>query len=1114
MSPSSRGSISEVRSPRSGGDYAQSVREELSEFNIFRPFHRSLIQELASRVKVATFEPGDVVLKQNTMCDSMLFIVTGKVELLVDGSMCQVLTSRMYVGEFNMLGVRDRSSVGLRALEACIIYELSHESFNNIPREHKDDMAVFEDIRVNYASASMDGVVRNTCDIFKGLSEATLHAIDKTMVHRLYFPDSHVMTQGQPGEELFILLRGTVEVISNNKIVRVVTRGKPMQTPKPKNSKKLLKKGQINEDIVSEIDYQQSGEDVLCFGELGLIKLQKVRSASIVAQTVCHVGIVFRPLFVKTLDNHGEALNPRNMVKIFADRYDCKMMMMQRVRLQDLDLLKQVGCSTAFIDYLAENVEELIFLEDQHIVEQESESGEDKSMYIITSGVAKILKDGKEVAELRKGDVFGEAVLLGMATKRSSTVVAKEACIVQVLHQHVVIKGMELFPSDRQKFLMIAFQKSTPVSEGKKFKSPAPGNSKTKVSGQDDFHSKQKKIVATALSNSELFNNVTPEFVDDLQKVSTDRIYMPADHIIEEGSLGDSMFIMISGKAIVYVSTPETDPSKPAGRQYIGRLEAGSISGELAMLGVSQRRSATIEAETICCMWEVSQDSAMPVITKYADMQRSFLDTIIVHLEHTVPACIDGLSIFNEMDRKFRLLLGLYCDRRAYFNGNQIFKEGQAADGLHVLNLGKALMECKGTQIQIFGTGSYFNVMNMLGLVRCCLCTLVAYQTCHVIVISPVEFNQALEQYPARAQVQEIKKRETAAYESFKQSVYRLCTRKAMWKTCAKFIAQDIAGKKDENEVNSSLRRVLTSWQRHVSRMVKQRRKARRQNLVFENWVQQKREAVALRKYADTVSDGGVLEPLTAVNLEASSFGPRIPTVAATVVAAVGAGGGGNGGGSVGSGGGCSGGGGAGSAAWREQTSCRNDGLSLREACRGELANVGTPRVPNSLSEKHGTLFNLYLTDPRSRSASSTAPTPVPSPPSARRKRGVPAPPRGMLPFLSPGGVGGCGGSSAPPIVATAAGTGASARDGADAGFVGGGDTGQGGGCGGGAGSGGASDVRGIENPPAQCRASSAPSAKQRPRGKTSGVMVLAWGNQEKAVTLPDTSALWQAMSG
>ena len=51
----------------------------------------------------------------------------------------------------------------------------------------------------------------------------------------------------------------------------------------------------------------------------------------------------------------------------------------------------------------------------------------------------------------------------------------------------------------------------------------------------------------------------------------------------------------------------------------VGHLAAGAIAGELAMLGISQTRSASIQAATLCVFWEVTQERAMIILDRFPE---------------------------------------------------------------------------------------------------------------------------------------------------------------------------------------------------------------------------------------------------------------------------------------------------------------------------------------------------------------------------------------------------------------------------------------------------------------------------------------------------------------
>jgi len=523
--------------------------------------------------------------------------------------------------------------------------------------------------------------------------------------------------------------------------------------------------------------------------------------ATVKAIQTSQVRILHREVFMKTLEEHSESLQLESMSKVLTqwnvkDGNECRITRTAR-RLSEVDTFKQLGCSPQFLEFLSTSLEERIYLSGQKICVENST--DDSSAYILTRGKARVVAGGNLLGELSDGSVFGEQVLFGLCEKRAATVIAATTCQTQVLYQSVVIKGLELFPEERQKVLMIAF-KMQADSEG-------DAKSRQSLTNAEDWKSVELRAVMKAVKSSPVLGNMSGAFVEELSTVADNRIYMPGDLIIEEGKEGDSMFIMVSGNAAVFTTTDShqhthataTGGYSIAGRKSkrIGVLSAGSISGELAMLGVSKVRSATIEAETICCMWEISHDSALSIIDRMPDVREQFADIIVQHLQHTVPPCIDALQLFKNFDRKFRMLLGLYCDKHALFPGQPIFQEGQVGEGLYVLNQGRGQLERKQITIKTYTSGSYFNSTIMLGIHQTAFCTLIAIQTCHVVVISRASFIQALEHYPSHQSAMKLLRQEVAQHEEFKEQIQRLVMRSAIWKR-----AMHAQGGRDSRELD------------------------------------------------------------------------------------------------------------------------------------------------------------------------------------------------------------------------------------------------------------------------------------------------------------------------
>jgi CRP-like cAMP-binding protein len=111
-----------------------------------------------------------------------------------------------------------------------------------------------------------------------------------------------------------------------------------------------------------------------------------------------------------------------------------------------IDLLKQVplfaGCSKAELREVALSTDE-IDLRDGHVLTREGRPG--REFFILVEGTANVTQDGKEIAELKHGDWFGEIALL-THRPRTATVTATSPVRVLVLTDRAFRRVVETMP--------------------------------------------------------------------------------------------------------------------------------------------------------------------------------------------------------------------------------------------------------------------------------------------------------------------------------------------------------------------------------------------------------------------------------------------------------------------------------------------------------------------------------------------------------------------------------------------------------------------------------------------------------------------------------------------
>jgi CRP-like cAMP-binding protein len=86
-----------------------------------------------------------------------------------------------------------------------------------------------------------------------------------------------------------------------------------------------------------------------------------------------------------------------------------------------------------------------------------------------------------------------------------------------------------------------------------------------------------------------LFNHLTPEDLQQIAEIATERIFPPGEYLCREGDLGDELFVIVEGQVRV------TKGANGAVRT-LRTLRAGDHIGELAILREGPR-SASVVAE-------------------------------------------------------------------------------------------------------------------------------------------------------------------------------------------------------------------------------------------------------------------------------------------------------------------------------------------------------------------------------------------------------------------------------------------------------------------------------------------------------------------------------------
>lgn len=270
-----------------------------------------------------------------------------------------------------------------------------------------------------------------------------------------------------------------------------------------------------------------------------------------------------------------------------------------------------------------------------------TEGDEAKAMYWLVRGVVSVTsRDGEAVyAELKAGAFFGEIGVL-MDMPRTATIIAHTKCLLLVLKKEDLQLELPKFP-DMEKAIreeaherltilnkkrqesgrslkvangLATARDTTPgkvftgevgvIKEGtvinkKKRKSPSPGATIEDAAAGSALGSGLVNVRQT-LKELPLFSTLPPDILHFLGMSAQPKTYSPFTDIIRQGSAGNEIYFIVRGEAEVIHETPGEKQEKRITRSTLirPRLRQGQYFGEVASLGLSVRRTATVRSIT------------------------------------------------------------------------------------------------------------------------------------------------------------------------------------------------------------------------------------------------------------------------------------------------------------------------------------------------------------------------------------------------------------------------------------------------------------------------------------------------------------------------------------
>ncbi len=153
------------------------------------------------------------------------------------------------------------------------------------------------------------------------------------------------------------------------------------------------------------------------------------------------------------------------------------------------------------------------------------------------------------------------------------------------------------------------------------------------------------------LARIPIFAPLAPPELEELAKVCGAKQLQPRDYLFHEGSPGDQIYLVVSGRLKVSRRSAAGD------EMVINMLGPGEIIGELGLLG-GGKRTATIEAKDPVDLLVIQRRDFLPFLRAHPDVAIKMLEVMVERLRR-ITELVEDTAFLKVPARLAKMLLGL-----------------------------------------------------------------------------------------------------------------------------------------------------------------------------------------------------------------------------------------------------------------------------------------------------------------------------------------------------------------------------------------------------------------------------------------------------------------------
>lgn len=660
---------------------------------IFSKCSSEFIEDLASRMEIKGYMPGQTLCVKGGQDQSQMFLILGG-NIVDESDGNRVASSKTMVGELVMLGATHHRTSTVRAQTFCFTLELSRPAFLKAIQLFPDERAHLEEYALR-AIPQNENEVEEVCWPMEAFAPKRLgYLLNLFASRRVYHPTEAKEVQRLAEESAVLVVKGEATLVTSKKSIDEV---------------EILAAGDShNEQIL-----------------LGLPGTAASGGGVFVLKSSCELQFVSLDIWDKVISEF-----PEEQTMVFKAIRDCLVEKVVRKRgfsWTSSDLLRTSPLLRTLSEQSLQAIRKrLISCVIRPEAELVTEGSKDGVMYILLSGTAYVQEGGRR-QEYQAVKVFGEAEVLGVSKAYSSTVRASTLCIFQAL------KMKDLWEVIQDNLDDVALLDDIILQ-----------------ADQSSLESLNDRIQACSL-----FKKSPHTFVDMLSAHAEDAFFGPGEVVFSCGApvnRGESeMFILLAGEAAV-----ENQLGVEIGRVKVGEVvgemaalgweticSATIRSSSKGCMHCARLRGQSIEAAFRSFPQELAPFEAM--IEKRSGINMVFGESRNKWLQEKAIPTLRSTHLFCNNSLQFLDDLAAPLIDRSFDPGEVIAKAADPADSMLVVMDGTVQVEAQnGTSLKTFGPGAAFGEVAALGLFPSRPATIRAVTATTILVVTAAAFQRAL----------------------------------------------------------------------------------------------------------------------------------------------------------------------------------------------------------------------------------------------------------------------------------------------------------------------------------------------------------------------------------